>query len=292
MKQSSKEGNRTTKFRRLKGVLFCILAAIFFFSGCKVYSYVKENSKANAAYDGLRAVARSDTISKTKEEEQNREIVTDSGATGQEQAPLVLANPVTDNDGIPQRRVCSMDFTVLQELNPEIVGWIRSEGTGIDYPVMRADNNDYYLTHLYDGTKNPSGSIFMDYRNSPSLEDRNLVIYGHHMKNETMFAALEEYKAQDFYEANPYMTLYTPDGDYKIELICGTIEDGNRGFMQFDFPDDQSLISYVERFRIRSMFTSEVQLQPDDRIISLCTCSYEWTNARFMIIGRLVPVFE
>lgn len=297
MKKGSEEKRRRIRrrkrIRRLRRSLFCIFVAVFLVSGYKVYNYSQENAKANAAYDGLRVVAQRDTIAKTEEEIQNREIaVAGSDANGQEQTSLDLDNPVTGNNDISQRKACSMDFTALRELNPGIVGWIKAEGAGIDYPVMRADNNDYYLTHLYDGTKNSSGSIFMDYRNNPSLEDRNLVIYGHHMKNGTMFAALEEYKAQDFYEVNPYMTLYTPDGDYRIELICGTIEDGNRGFMQFDFPDDQALISYVEGFRSRSMFTSEVQLQPGDRIISLCTCSYEWANARFMLIGRLVPVFE
>ena len=88
------------------------------------------------------------------------------------------------------------------------------------------------------------------------------------------------------------MLLCTPEGDYLIELICGTVEDGNYEFVQFEFADEDAFTEYVDAQRSRSTFQSNVELSPGDRIISLCTCSYEWNNARYMIIGRLVPLYQ
>lgn len=145
---------------------------------------------------------------------------------------------------------------------------------------------------MYDGSANGSGSIFADYRNSDDFSDRNTVLYGHHMKNGTMFNELTKYNKQEFYDSNPIMYLYTPEGDYLIELICGTVEDGDYEFVKFSFESEKEFFAYVGERRAYSTFESDVELMPDDRIISLCTCSYEWNNARYMLIGRLVPITE
>ena len=194
-------------------------------------------------------------------------------------------------DAEPVPRV-SMDFAPLQELCPNIKGWLFAEGTNVDYPVVQTDNNDYYLTHLYNGEANASGALFLDYRNNDLFMDRNTVIYGHHMMNGSMFGSLNLYKEQDFYDEYPTMLLYTPDGDYLVELICGTVEDGNYEFVRFNFDDEDDFCSYIESRRSRSTFRSNVEIGPEDRIISLCTCSYEWNNARYMIMGKLTPIME
>ena len=189
-------------------------------------------------------------------------------------------------------RAAALDFAPLQEINTEIVAWLVAEGTPIDYPVLHTDNNRYYLNHLYTGESNKSGSLFVDYRNTELFTERNTVIYGHCMNNNTMLGPLKLYKEQDFYDEYPTMLLYTPEGDYLIELICGTVEDGNYEFVQFEFADEDAFIEYVDARRSRSTFQSNVELRPGDRIISLCTCSYERHNARYMIIGRLVPLYQ
>lgn len=83
------------------------------------------------------------------------------------------------------------------------------------------------------------------------------------------------------------MLLYTPEGDYTLELISGTVEDGNYEFVAFDLPQE---LEYVEGFRSCSTFRSDVPIEDGDRLVSLCTCSYETENVRYMVIGRLVPV--
>lgn len=245
-----------------------------------VLNDVIEKHEAESGYSDLQALVRQEeyeTISLSHDSVDN---VSSAGEIELETGSIVLKQRV------------GMDFTSLMQINPEIIGWLRAEGTNIDYPIAQTDNNDYYLNHLYNREENGSGTIFADYRNAGDFTDRNIVLYGHHMQNGTMFQALEEYKDQAFYDVNPTMTLFTPTGDYTIELICGTVEDGNYQFVEFAFDDEESFFEYIEGFRARSTFCANVDIQPGDKMVSLCTCSYEWSNARFMIIGRLVPIME
>ncbi len=242
--------------------MLIVCGAVFLLSAFKVSSMLKENKAAESAYSIIRGEA-AEAISTVSPEE--NEEPTEHG---------------------------KIDFAALREINPEIVAWIKSEGTVIDYPVMHTDNNDYYLTHLYNREYNSSGSIFMDYRNVNVGKDKNTVVYGHHMKNGTMFNKLMNYKDSEYYKLNPTMELFTPEGDYVIELISGTVEDGNSQFTRFDFTSDEDFLSYVDGFRARSTFKSDVKLSPQDNIISLLTCTYEWENARYMLIGRLRSATE
>ena len=282
---------RSLRRRRFKIVAFSFFLVIFLLSSTMALKTVIESSKAKSDYSELQALMRQaeyeNTVVATKNEAEPA-VTNETGLNVAEKPAVANAEPPI----IIQRQKTSMDFSALKEINPDIIGWIRAEGTNIDYPIAQTDNNEYYLNHLYNKDWNSNGTIFADYRNTGDFSDRNTVIYGHHMKNGTMFHALEEYKDQDFYDANPTMMLFTPDGDYIIELICGTIEDGNYQFVKFDFDSEESFIQYIEGFRSRSTFVSDVEVQPGDNIVSLCTCSYEWTNARYMVIGKLVPIME
>lgn len=176
-----------------------------------------------------------------------------------------------------------------RELPEGMVGWISCEGTEIDYPVMQAADNAFYLTHLYDGQINSSGSIFMDCANVSADEDQNVILYGHHMKNGSMFAGLTKYKDQQYYEMHPTMSFMTGKQEYTVELICGTVENGSQDILKCRFESDSALLDYVDSFVSRSVFKSSTKVSTSDRIITLCTCSYENNNARFVLIGKLIP---
>lgn len=285
------QSRRRSIRRRFKIVAFSFFLVIFLLSSTMALKTVIESSKAKSGYSELQALMRQEEYENTvvaTGNEVEAAITNEMELNVTEKSAVVEAKePITI-----KRQKTSVDFSALKEINPDIIGWIRAEGTNIDYPIAQTDNNEYYLSHLYNKEWNSSGTIFADYRNTGDFSDRNTVIYGHHMKNETMFHALEEYKDQDFYDANPTMMLFTPDGDYIIELICGSVEDGNYQFVKFDFDSEESFVQYIEEIQSRSTFASDVELHPGDKIVSLCTCSYEWTNARFMVIGRLVPIME
>lgn len=103
-----------------------------------------------------------------------------------------------------------MDFAALEGVNSDIVAWLYGADTGLNYPIVQAEDNDYYLYRLLDGTWNKNGTIFMDYVNRSDFSDQNTLVYGHHMKSGAMFGALVQYKKQEFYDAHPYLYLYTP----------------------------------------------------------------------------------
>lgn len=118
------------------------------------------------------------------------------------------------------------------------------------------------------------------------------MIYGYNMKNDAMFGSLMGYKEQAYYEEHPTMTLYTPDGDYTIELLSGTLENGDREFVRFRFESEEDFTGYIQSLQSRSTFSSHGTAVPDDRLVSLCTCTYEQNNARYLVVGRLLPVSE
>ncbi|MDO4400843.1 MAG: signal peptidase I, partial [Coriobacteriia bacterium] len=115
----------------------------------------------------------------------------------------------------------SVDFAALQKKNPDVVGWIYCEGTPINYPVLKGDTNDTYLHNDYTGNYNIDGSIFVDADNTDGFIDSNTIIYGHHMNSGAMFACLEKWADQKFYDEHPVIWLLTPTQDYKIVLFSG-----------------------------------------------------------------------
>jgi len=183
-----------------------------------------------------------------------------------------------------------MDFEALQEVYSGLSAWIRCEGTVINYPVMQGSDNEYYLKHLPDGTENKMGSIFFDYRNATDFLDKNTVIYGHHMKTGDMFGSLENYKDQQFYDEHTLVTLHTQEKDYAVVLFAGYVANASQETLPLEFRDEADFENYVRELRQRSVFQSEVKVTADDRLVSLCTCTYDFKNARFILVGKLVEI--
>lgn len=182
----------------------------------------------------------------------------------------------------------TVDFESLQAINPDIVGWLLCEDTVIDYPVVQGQDNSYYLNHLFDGTVNKTGSLFVDYRNTPDFADRNTIIYGHNMKNNTMFSALMGYKDQVYYEKHPHMKLLTPEMNYTIELFAGYVTDDQDDAWEIQFADGEEFMSWIEQLINRSTFSNNVDLTADDHVVTFSTCSYEFEDGRYVLFGKLV----
>lgn len=180
-----------------------------------------------------------------------------------------------------------VDFEALKEINPDVVGWISIEGTNINYPVVQGPDNSYYMNRLFDGSANGAGSIFMDYRNEPDMSCRNTVLYGHNMKNGTMFHQITEYKQQDFYDQHPTALLMTPEGNYKIELIAGYVTDLNSDAWKIEFAGDEEFSRWLADAMAQSTFISTIEPEAQDRVITLSTCSYEYADARYVLVGIL-----
>ena len=183
-----------------------------------------------------------------------------------------------------------VDFDTLCRENPDVIGWIYCEGTLIHYPVVQGTDNDYYLHHAYDGTPSNSGAIFMHCENQADFSDSNTIIYGHHMKNKTMFAALGNWAEQDFYETHPVMWLLTPEQNYRILLFSGyTTSSDSDAYTIFSGPCEE-LNAYLENAAAKSDFQAQMELDEDGRYILFSTCAYVFDNARSILHGKLIPV--
>lgn len=202
-------------------------------------------------------------------------------------------NPTPTNPPIPEAVAdVAIDFAALAAVNPEIMAWIVNPGTVIDYPVAYGSDNSYYLTHLYNGKRNANGTIFIDCENSADFQDDNTILYGHHMQSGKMFASLEGYKRQSYYDAHPCLYLFTANGAYEVQLLAGIVRDGALEPLKKEFANAQELLDAVEKWREASTFQSETSVAEGDRLISLVTCTYDYYNARFFLVGKLVPIGE
>ena len=184
----------------------------------------------------------------------------------------------------------TVDFSGLKEVNEDIIGWLYCEGTAINYPVLQGEDNDQYLRSSYDGSANPAGSIFVEALNSRDFKDSNTIIYGHHMMNGSMFAVLDEWADQTFYEEHPVIWLLTPEQDFRIDLFSGyTTSAYSETYTIFMGPGEE-LDDYLAKCLELSDFQADVELDGEARYVVLSTCAYVFDNARNVLHGKLVPV--
>lgn len=211
----------------------------------------------------------------------NKAIITIDDSTNNKHNNL----PETTKENIPIK----VDFNLLTTENKDIIAWIYCPDTPINYPIVKGNDNSYYLNRLLDGTNNPAGTLFADYRCAADFSDLNTVVYGHNMKNDTMFGILPNYKKQDYYEKHSVWYLSTPDKDYKIELIAGYVTPSNSNLYNIGNSREERDIQISNAIN-NSTFTSNLQVLETDKLITLSTCSNEYENARFVLLGVLKEV--
>ena len=183
-----------------------------------------------------------------------------------------------------QTPIC-IDFDALKQENNDIIGWIYCPDTPINYPVVKGKDNNQYLRADLKGKYLVSGTIFADYRNNEVGEDKNYIVYGHNMKNSTMFGTLVKYKKQSYYDAHPTLYFLTPEHNYIIELIAGAVVKRDSDIYQ-TAPTDNTIADIMAK----STFNSAVEIGNGENIITLSTCSYEFNNARYVVIGKLKKI--
>ena len=183
----------------------------------------------------------------------------------------------------------SIDWDYLKSTNQDIIGWIEIEGTNINYPILKDNDNLYYLKHSYNKKYNSNGSIFtLD--NKP-FEIEETVIYGHNMKNKSMFSQLGNYLNKDFLYSHRNIKIYTPIQNYVAEVFsCYSIgiETENINIKTLNFNEKIEYYKSVSKYKIDS--TDKI-----NRIIKLSTCSYinsrtHPTNQRYYIVANLIPI--
>lgn len=207
---------------------------------------------------------------------------------------------LSDNPDDPN--LPAQNWDALKELNKEIVGWVTIKGTKIDYPVLEhkgdSEYSQYYLNRTYKKSYSAYGSVFLDYRSTDSVKSKNVIMHGHNMTDGSMFHSLVDYGALkgnlDYYKKHPVIEFNTPEGDQSYKIISvfktNTLFDHGEFFnyMQGTFLSDAEFMNFVYNCRIRSLINCPVMVNEDDQIITLSTCSYEFTNWRTVVVARKV----
>lgn len=178
-----------------------------------------------------------------------------------------------------------IDFDELETINSDVIGWLYCPDTAINYPVVQGGDNSFYLTHLIDGSEGSYGTLFMDCQSS--LTDKNILIYGHHMRDGGMFASLLNYQNQEYYDTHPVMYFITRNRTYEVQLFAGftTSPDGDAYCQNFVRRDD--FLSWANAMREQSDFQTEVTPTEYDRVLTLSTCAYSFQDARYVVMGVL-----
>ncbi|WP_025847499.1 class B sortase [Paenibacillus ehimensis] len=175
-------------------------------------------------------------------------------------------------------------FEALLEVNPDVAGWIRIGNTAIDYPVVQGEDNAYYLNRNYKGEESGAGSIFLDFRNDIGKVQPNTVIYGHRMKDGSMFGDLKKFLKEDFFRENlvfQYDTLYH---SYRAEVFSVYPATADLDYIRTGFESEREYKAFLQTLQERSLYKTDTVLGADDRILTLSTCDYTLDPAK----GRLV----
>ncbi len=267
--------NRQKIFR----ILFVISLVVFVISCGMLLSYLRVYHEGDSEYQQVLQGA----VQVRQTEGQTEEVREDAG--------LSAGDPESrDQDGAPEEQAKDVpalliDFDALLEQNPDTVGWIDFPGQDVSYPIVQGDDNDHYLYYTFNGTRNALGSIFLDVRNSGMMSDGNTIIYGHNMKNGSMFGFLKKYQEKEHYEKYPYFDIYVPEGVYRCRIVsAGKILVETENY-RLNFTDGQDRQDYIDRIRKTSGY--EISWEDEEKpLVLLSTCTGSDHSYRFVVLAQ------
>ncbi len=185
-------------------------------------------------------------------------------------------------------------YAYLYYVNQDLVGWLRINNTDLDVQIVQSDNNDYYLNRDFYKNSSQYGCPFMDYKNNIQTLNDNTIIYGPNMKNNLMFATLNQYLTIDGYKSAPIIEFSTLYGTYNFKVFAAFISSGSPStdygfnFATTDFISDAKFSEFINEVKIRSIINTDISVQTDDKIITLVTSSQEFKDAKLVVMGRMI----
>ena len=174
----------------------------------------------------------------------------------------------------------------MKKINSDYVFWIEIPDTVINYPVVQGVDNQFYLNNNFYGEESISGTIFLDAENDLA-SDRNLILYGHHMRDGSMFAGINKFKEEDFFDTGK-IKIIKDNKEYFYEVFSVRVVDGNDNKIISHFNNDEEFDNYIELLKTESIYKKDEINSDFSKIITLFTCSYEFDNARTIISAALV----
>ena len=187
-----------------------------------------------------------------------------------------------------QQEKIEHSYAALTAQYEEMKAWISIDGTKIDYPVMQSNDNAFYLNHDYKGNILRSGSIFMDYRNAPNFTNRHTILYGHDMRNDSMFGQLSNYANEEFATAHSTIEIMVGNEQLIYEVVYAYETTTEFYYIETQFTD-QSYTEFLQNIQSRSLIRTSEQLSVNDQLLTLSTCQSDANNQdRFVVHAKLV----
>lgn len=259
-----------------KGILIVIiilLVLVLLFSGWKMLGILADYRQGEAMYEEMdQFVSIPETTVKPTVATEPTEEITEPEAESVKTEKTFTAPEV--------------DFEKLWKVNKDVVGWIYIPDTKVNYPILQGRNNDQYLRHMINGKYNTAGSIFLEAGIADDFSSRNNPIYGHNMKNGTMFADVSKYKQQKFYDEHPVGFLVTPEKTYTVFFFSGYVLSAYGNAWDTSFSEAE-FGKWLDKACSKSYFASDVTPTKDHKVLTLSTCSYETDTSRFVVHGIL-----
>lgn len=182
-----------------------------------------------------------------------------------------------------------IDFDALRKINPDIKAWIYYEDTHINYPIVQGSDNNQYLKRMFDGTYSGFGTLFCDAVTFDAFNQFNTVVYGHHMLNGSMFGDLKELKDQKYAEKHPQLELITPEGKYHLVITAFLNEPSDSNIYTMNIYDESQKQLYIDLIESQAKYLTNEKMTTSDQLVILSTCAYEYQNARYMVVGKMIP---
>jgi sortase B len=253
----------------VSNIALVIAATVFLYSAYQLVTIFMEYNKGEQEYKEILD-----------------EVITEVPETDNQESQQPQVTP-EEPEKRTEHKVLKVDFKKLQSTNPDTVAWISfDEPAKINYPVVRANDNDKYLKSTFEGKKNASGAIFMDAVNSGDFSNTNTFIYGHNMKNGSMFGQLRKYKNEAFYREYPFFYIYMPDGrEVKYQIFAvGIVEDASESYRKH-YMDDADYLKYLQYIQSISKYKTGVEVTAESDIVSLSTCTNVTETQRLLVHG-------
>ncbi len=272
--------------KKKRVLLYKILLAVFAVAFCVIAGILIRNAvvkqRAEDAFDRL--------ASQTQDTGATEEIQTDGTET--EPVDILTALGIS----VPEK---NLDWDALHQENEDIYAWLYIPGTNVDYPMLQHPTDDsYYLDHNLDGSKGYPGCIYTEKVNSKDFLDANTLIYGHNMRNGTMFKTLHNFEDETFFQENRYAFIYTPEDVYVYDIFAAYVYGDDHIMYFYDFSTEEGYQEYLDDvFDIRSMnahFRDGVEVTTKNHIITMSTCVGGAPNNRYLVQGVLIndPTLE
>ena len=271
---------------KLEKIIIVIASFAALIAAFMIFKTARDYKAASDEYDSLRQYA-SEEVSATDTAEKVSDIKPIELEEAEERKEL---KENENREDFPEMEV---DFKSLKEKNPDTVGWLYVGSCGISYPIVQGEDNDYYMHHTFEETANSSGAIIMDYRDDKYLKDWNTFIYGHNMKNGSMFGSLKKLlKDESLYDSDPYIYVYLPGYIYRYQIFS-YYKDAPDSKMYWTADNLQEYRQYIRDALSLSVRDLGVETSEENNMITLVTCSGSGEGKmRFFVHGEFIDRYK